>query len=149
MHSSKILIDINYINFAWGYQNRGVIIDNTGNVYRYIIQDRALPNDLETKIKNSKTINKVPTNMLQLIQSLSAQIRDVGEIPLKHVGFDGGATTYNLYLIDNKNNIKMTKLGQSGDWEGQNRDRPVSQLLSILDHYKSMIWSPTGLTNER
>lgn len=138
--TSKILIDINYVNFAWGYQNRGVIIDNSGNIYQYILNDQKIAHDLATKLKYSKKIDMVPNNLLQLIHKLATQVKETGKISLDHTAYDAGTTTYNLYIIDNKQSIQILKLGQIGDWSGQNRDQSVSQLLSILDHYKSLIW---------
>lgn len=141
MHGTgRIIFDINYTNFAWGYKNQGIIIDDQGIILKYTISTPLSPNDLTTKFRNSHIVDRIPRQLHQKLIQLAQQIRSINISSLTSIGADIGSTTGNIYMIDGSNNIvKTIKLYQRGDRGGNNDDPAAVEINSLLAPYDSLV----------
>jgi hypothetical protein len=123
----KVLFEMAYENYAWGYQKRGYFIDNKGKIKKYIV----LLNDnwrradsgyiskeyLDHNYQQAdSTIGKINKNELcryyQLIESASKEILSKNEDSM----IDAGSNAFLAYLWDNtKKKYKVVFLRKDGD----------------------------------
>jgi len=103
----KILFQYEYVNYAWGYQHKGFIIDNEGNVLTYEnpenwnFQDN---NHSISEIQVSENITKcrhsgkkIPVEELQKYTNYIKNIASSKITALKNVAADAGSNEYFCY----------------------------------------------------
>ena len=103
----KILFQFEYVNYAWGYQHTGFIIDNEGNVLTYEnpeswnFQDN---NHNISEIQVSENISKckssgkkIPQEELQKYSNYIKNIALTKVSALKNVAADAGSYEYFCY----------------------------------------------------
>lgn len=135
-----------YINFAWGYQDHGWLIDVLGNVrYFEYPEDFRSPDstgflsreDLEHNLTETDslitTIGQLELEAhVALIQGAAAG--EIGE--LQHRAYDAGTSTLACYLYDSgQDAYRYVFLGMSGDWEQFNQSEEAGDLVEWLRQY--------------
>jgi hypothetical protein len=123
-----VLFEYRYVNFAWGYQEHGWLIDSEGNRKLYNMpDDYRLPDSTgmisrEDLLHNfslaDSTLQSVEKND---IETYSALIPGASEGELsepRNIAADAGSSVLSCFLyVQDADAYKYVFLAQSGDWE--------------------------------
>ena len=133
-----------YINYAWGYQHAGWIIDNSGKVLGYNLPDAwTFPDsagfisetDLEMNLSQTDTVYNHQISTLELDQQINL-IPGAAKGKLsekKSIMADAGGWGYWCYIWDNeRDKYKKVLLDQKGDLEQTNLSAEAHILVSWL-----------------
>jgi hypothetical protein len=126
-----ILFQMDYINYTWGYQHNGFLIDNEGNVYTYDNPDdwNFPDNDFsmdETQVAEniSKCIKTNQKISKEELQKFSAYIKNIASSKIsgmKSVSSDAGSLEYICYLFsESTGRYKGTLIKMEGDFTCEN-----------------------------
>jgi hypothetical protein len=126
-----ILFQIEYINYAWGYQHNGIIIDNEGNVLTYKNpqnwnfpdKDFSLTeNQVRENLRNCENSNKrIPNDELQKYTNHIKNISSSKVTALKNIAADAGSLEYICYQYSEKTrNYKGYLIKKEGDFTCEN-----------------------------
>ena len=127
----KILFQYEYVNYAWGYQHSGFIIDNGGNVLTYEnpenwnfpdnnhnISDIQISENL-SKCKISG--KKIPPEELQKYTHYIKNIASSQITALKNVAADAGSYEYICYqYFESSENYRGYLIKMEGDFTCEN-----------------------------
>ncbi len=139
-----------YVNHAWGYQRRGVVLDAAGNIWRYNFNGapKAMgnpwqPNDManmseeELKLRYSGAMSSGPKVSAEEIAQhlpLIAEAAKAKPTEPKSVGADMGAhTLYCLSYNPATRTYAEVMLDQKGDWESTNPSPAAKTLAAWID----------------
>lgn len=137
-----------YANMAWGYQRRGVVLDTTGDIWKYDINpaanatpwspkdmSRLSEADLKMRYETAMTTGaKIPVEEIArnfaLIEEASNATptrpspvgADMGQNTLYCYTYDAATRTYGQVMLDNK-----------GDWDSTNPSEAAKKLRTWLD----------------
>lgn len=126
-----ILFQVDYINYAWGYQHTGFIIDNSGNILTYKNpQDWNFP-DKDLNISESqvlaniecctKTDKRVSSEELKKYAGYIKNISSSKITAMKNVAADAGSIEYICYQFSgNSGTYKGTLIKMEGDFTCEN-----------------------------
>ncbi|MBI1211245.1 MAG: hypothetical protein GC190_07270 [Alphaproteobacteria bacterium] len=139
-----------YVNFAWGYQRRGAVLDGDGHVWRYEFKGTpaSLPNAWQPKDPNALTETELGARYngaVDIGQRSSADdvaahmplIREAAGTPPTEghqVGADMGATV--LYCLARNvpgGTYRQVLIDQKGDIETTNPSAAAKQLATWLN----------------
>jgi hypothetical protein len=141
--NQKVLFQVDYINFAWGYQHSGFLIDSSGHVYCY-----QLPKDWNNCDSNRfLTVSEMDSN-LNWTDSICYTINK-HELDLKkqliieaskgtisepiHEMYDFGGIEYSGYLLNKKTQkYESILLKQTGDFQIDNSSHAAIDLYNWL-----------------
>ena len=126
-----ILFQMEYINYAWGYQHHGYFIDNEGNVLTYenpeewnfpgenqIISQNLL---FENLSKCTKYERIIPHDELEKVSKHIVNIAASKVTAQKNVGADMGSLTYNCFQFDEGSlTYKSYLIRMEGDYTCEN-----------------------------
>lgn len=145
--NQKVYFQYQYLNYAWSYQNKGWIIDSTGNVYTFdkpdnwnfvdstgIISEAHMNENLaKTTLATTKIDRTIVNEKIKLIDKAAA-----GELTKpKNEMADFGAITYASYIYDKeKKQYKEVLLNQYGDWSIENQSQEAKALFEWLKTIK-------------
>jgi hypothetical protein len=126
-----ILFQIEYINYAWGYQHNGIIIDNEGNVLIYKNpQNWNFPDkdfnltesQVRENLRNCEYSSKrIPNDELQKYANHIKNISSSKVTALKNVAADAGCLEYICYQFSEKTgNYKGYLIKKEGDFTCEN-----------------------------
>jgi hypothetical protein len=126
-----ILFQFEYVNYAWGYQHNGFIIDNEGNVLTYNNPEywNFPDNDLnlsenqvtENMRKCFQTEIKIPKEELQKYTNYIKNIGSSKVTAVKNVGADAGSTEFICYQFsENTGMYKGYLIKMEGDFTCEN-----------------------------
>lgn len=149
MPDQPILFQQSFINHAWGYQNRGWIIDGKGVMRAYRVTSggqwrqaaQAGPDsgcisrpDLESNVMVAeKVIYEVPPKELGAKTGLIAQAAKGAISERTRRAYDAGSVTFSAYHWDEaKGMYREILLNLSGDWRQENLDPAAVLLLDWL-----------------
>jgi len=148
-----ILFQFEYVNYAWGYQHHGFIIDNEGNVMTYsnpedwnfpendfTISESLVIENLSKCLQTSKKISK------EELQKFSYYIKNIASskvTALKNVAADAGSSEFICYQYsENTNTYKGFLIKMEGDFTCENLNfyskKTVSWMRDIGD---SILWN--------
>lgn len=127
----KILFQFEYVNYAWGYQHSGFIIDNVGNVLTYEnpenwnFQDN---NHNISEIQAYENLSKcrhsgirIPEEELHKYTSYIKNIASTKISAMKNVAADAGSYEYLCYQYsDNAETYKGYLIKMEGDFTCEN-----------------------------
>lgn len=127
----KILFQYEYVNYAWGYQHSGFIIDNEGNVLTYEnpenwnFQDNSL---ILSEMQVSENISKcrrsgkkIPQEELQKYTSYIKNISLSKITAMKNVAADAGSIEYFCYqYYEGNGTYKGCLIKMEGDFTCEN-----------------------------
>ena len=112
---------VDYSNFAWGYDNKGCLIDREGNVYAYSYGH-------SSDGKGIVNIGKVSASDFARADKL-AQDAQKGKFTQTTVGADGGTTVWTATTQFGQE----VKLKSQGDFGGSNSSPAAAELVSFID----------------
>lgn len=127
------LIDANYVNFAWSYQNNGILILSNGDIMKYKFKNKNLQYNLGDKLKNSDLVGHLPQQITDKLFDLLSQSRNSVMIDKGRIGFDGGHTSYTGYIF-NDHNIEKIELALTGDSIKYNPNPSAIELVKQINH---------------
>lgn len=127
----KILFQQEYINYAWGYQHRGFIIDSYGNVLTFDNPDKWIFPDKDNKLTAKQvsenisscrlTGKKISKNELQKYINYIDNISSSKITSPRHVGADMGSLVYYCYQFSENSSVyKASIIKMEGDFECEN-----------------------------
>lgn len=150
----QVLFQIEYVNYAWGYQHSGIIIDSTGNVgyfkfpenwnspdkLGYITESEMNENLRQLRDINYSVRRDTLLNYFSMVETASK-----GELtdPYNRM-FDAGTTVYSGYLYyPTIKKYKQVLIKQWGDWSIDNQSPEAGEIFRWLryvynDVYESM-----------
>ena len=129
--NQAVLFQVEYVNYALGYQHNGFIIDNKGNVLTYSnpenwnFPDKGLTiSESQVKENMGKCFNsgkKVPAEELRKYAGYIRNISSSKVTALKNVAADEGSTQYICYKFSDKSGMYMGCLiKMEGDFTCEN-----------------------------
>jgi len=141
--SQPVYFEYNYINFAWGYQHHGWLIDGNGFVRYFESPDSFRTadssgyitlEDLEFNLgQTDSIIDQVDRKELEeYVDCISgAASGEIGE--LKNIAADAGTSVLTCYRYDgSRDRYQQVFLAQSGDWEQFNLSAEAEKLVTWL-----------------
>ncbi|MCU0409100.1 MAG: hypothetical protein MUD02_09155 [Bacteroidales bacterium] len=141
--SQAILFQYDYINYAWGYQHKGFLIDNTGNIYTYDNpgdwkfpgNNRELSeSDLASNLSGC-TLSELKISQLEL-QKYSSYIKNISQSEVsaaKNTGADGGTAEYLCYRYSETSGIyKGILVKMEGDFTAENLNLHAKKVTQWL-----------------
>lgn len=93
------MIDVNYINFSWGYVNKGTLILPNGNILTYNLE-RAIENTIENKLSQSVIVGSITEDAINVIYKLIGESVDGELVDEGSVRYDSGGKSYKVYLYN-------------------------------------------------
>ncbi len=137
-----------YVNHAWGYQRRGMVLDVSGNIWKYEVAGagarpwdvtdvtRLTEADLKMRYEGAMVVSgkKVPQPEVDKVRPLigdaaeatptqpSPHGADMGQTLTYCYTYDAGSRTYSQVMLDNK-----------GDWDSTNPSQAAKNLRSWLN----------------
>lgn len=147
-YSAKtIILEAEYINFAWGYQHSSIIIDSNGFIHKYgntnpDNHDWKPTDNLgyisEVDLQNNLNLCSVLVNTLNLDTirqciSLIPQVTTNDLTSKENVGADGGSTLFYCYVWNaDKQKYKRQFLAECGDNRQLNNDASAQSILHLI-----------------
>ena len=126
-----ILFQVDYVNYAWGYQHNGILIDNLGNVLSYKnpqywnFQDEQL-NITDTQVRDnmSNCLNsgkRIPADELKKYSGYIKNISSSKVTAPKNVAADAGTMEFICYQYsEHSGTYKGTLIKKEGDFKCEN-----------------------------
>jgi hypothetical protein len=145
-----ILFQQEYINYAWGYQHNGFIIDINGNVLTFNKPDKWNFPDKDGKLTDQQINENITSCTLTGIKisqtELHKYINYIDNISSskitaqKNVGADMGSLIYYCYQFsENSSTYKATKIKMEGDYECENLNFYSKKVVGWMNDIKTSI----------
>lgn len=126
----QLMFQLDYVNYAWGYQHNGFMIDGEGNIYTYenpekwnfpdatlVLTGDQISENMQFSIKSGK---KIPLEELAKYSSYIENI-SLGKISgLKNTGNDAGTIQFICYKMSGDGRYKGTLIRMEGDFTCEN-----------------------------
>ena len=139
-----------YVNHAWVYQRRGVVLDTAGNLWRYDFKgsptalvnpwgpkDMSNMSEEELKLRYNGAMTtgaKVPTEEIARHFPLIEEASNATPTQPKSVGADMGQNTLYCYTYDAaQRTYAQVMLDNKGDWDSTNPSPAAKTLAAWLD----------------
>lgn len=127
----QILFQVDYINYAWGYQHNGFIIDINGNVLSYSNPESWNFHDDEMNLTEDQVTENIsrcsPTGITipkADLDKYSGYIRNIASSKVtapRNVAADAGTTQYICYQFDEySSGYKGSLIKTEGDFSSEN-----------------------------
>lgn len=140
--AQEVFFEVNYINFAWGKQVGGFLIDNTGAVKKitdpkYLAEEnKGQLTESQVKEKLALAVEKkkeISRSELAKYTSLITSISTEKYSKRNQVGADMGSYTYTAYIYNSDEKVyKAIKLAEEGDWATENLDNNAKLITNWL-----------------
>lgn len=132
-----------YINYAWGYQHSGWIIDSTGIVKGFNLPEFWNYTDASGYISKSELeenliycttmIDEVSEKTLNKYNNLIDAASKGSLSEIKNIGQDGGGLEYCCYLFDSNLNLyKKVTIDVQGDQSYYNKSHAAKDILKWM-----------------
>jgi hypothetical protein len=140
-----VYFQYSYVNYAWGYQHSGWLIDNKGNVNYY-----NLPNNWRYEDSDGISYDDLIYNLSQAdsviakidLQVLNEKIKLIHEAiggtvsPRVNTAYDAGGSTLSAFYYDNiTKKYRSVILAESGDFSSYNKSAAAIQLTNWLKQF--------------
>lgn len=142
LKSQIAYFEINYENYAWGYDFDGLFIDSEGRVLTYNNPENPWSlYELEEQVSESDLLdNMAQATYSELTISAEALEDAIEEIPSldtnfskeKNVGADIGRITVWAYRIEDNGNYQRIMLKLCGDFTQKNKHKTAKKLVRWL-----------------
>ncbi len=147
--NQEILFQVEYVNYAWGHQHHCILIDSSGNVWRYNLLENwhfvnlygyISDNDMKENLQKSEltSIKIEKDTLLKYLNKLVIASHGKLTEP-KHEGNDMGVVTYSGFFYDfNKKRYKEVLINQFGDISIENESKAASEILNWLKNINKL-----------
>jgi hypothetical protein len=126
-----ILFQVDYVNYAWGYQHTGFIIDNTGNILTYKNPENWNFPDKDLNLSESQVLSnltsctrtgkKISPGELKKNAGYIKNISSSKVTAMKNVAADAGSIEYLCFQFSEKSGTyKGTLIKMEGDFTCEN-----------------------------
>ena len=140
-----------YVNHAWGYQRRGVVLDTAGNIWKYDFKgspaalvnpwspkdvSRMSEEELKLRYNGAMVVTgkKVPLAEIQKNMPLIGDAAEATPPQPTQRGADMGQTLTYCYTYDaNTRTYSQVMLDNKGDWDSTNPSQAATNLRSWLN----------------
>ncbi len=143
-----ILFQVDYMNYAWGYQHNGFIIDNEGNILTYKNPQNWNYPDNEFNLSESQvranigsclnTGKRIPSEELKKYANYIKNISSSKVTALKNVAADAGSLEYICYRFsEDSGTYKGCLIKMEGDFTCENLNfysKKVSTWLKNINY---------------
>jgi hypothetical protein len=147
VHNQEIFFQSDYINYAWGYQHSGWMIDSSGNVRGYNLPKDwtfADSNGIIDEIDMKKNIEQLDTLFSRIDKSILRKyiekICDASKGDLtvpKSVMADAGSTIYSAFIFDQASKkYQQVILKQTGDLFIDNKSPEANEIYNWMINLK-------------
>lgn len=113
---------IDYTNHAWGYDNKGCLVDSEGNVYKYAYGH-------SSDGKGLVAAGKMSDADLKFALELTDKIASSGSFTQRNAAFDAGSTTWEATGQFGQH----VTLKRTGDFEGKHSSELTDTLVTLLN----------------
>ncbi len=139
----SVLFEVEYLNYAWSYQQSGLYVDIAGNVYGYLRRkdqywdgnDKTLFSyeELLNKFSVGKTLMKT-IDAATLQQKIALGRQDIGQLTEpKYRCADAGTVSFWVYRVDTESGkYARTLLTRAGDVMQKNQTESGTALVNWL-----------------
>lgn len=138
----EIFFEVNYVNYAWGFQNDGFLIDKTGRVrtfdkpkdWKFAGSRPLTAVEMDERLAKT-TVSKytVPANELARYIKKMKRVSDKDFTKPSNRGADMGASAYYVYRYDSGSKTYHAVLLQSvGDNDVYNKDSDAKEIAEWL-----------------
>jgi hypothetical protein len=132
----EVLFEVYSLNFAWGKQHRGFIIDKKGSIKVF---ENPVKWNFPTVDKELSSEEMAENLTISTLSSISIPVQEVQEYASKKLskrvseGADGGATIVLMYRYNPISKIyQQVILSETGDWNAENSDKHAKQIKEWL-----------------
>jgi hypothetical protein len=150
--SQAILFQYDYVNYAWGYQHRGFIIDKDGNVFTYNNpEDWKFPGNKRELSESDLAVNLSGCTLSSLkisreeLQKYSSYIKNISQSEVsapKNTGADRGTAEYLCYRYSETSGIyKGILVKMEGDFTSENLNLHAKKLAQWLKEVSARLES--------
>lgn len=141
--NQKILFQVEYTNYAWGYSHNGFLIDSSGTItlFKYPqswhnadLKGYISESDMEENIKQLDTISYTidKSEVLKYFSLLEGILKGELSKPYNRM-FDAGETDYSGFLYDQeKKQYKQVLIKRDGDWSIDNNSPDAEAVFHWL-----------------
>ncbi|HUP89408.1 MAG TPA: hypothetical protein VM100_08660 [Longimicrobiales bacterium] len=119
--TSKILLEVEYENYAWGHEHFGYTINGLGEIYAY---------------PQGNLVKSVPTSDFGSIASKIANSAGGKLSEVKSQCADAGALTYWGYLYAGNGSYQRVMLRTEGDHAQQNTSQAAQDVIAYIRSLK-------------
>jgi hypothetical protein len=146
-----ILFQVEYVNYAWGYQHNGFLIDSSGIVWAFKKPSNWRYMDSTGYISESAMQDNIKhLDTLHYMINKSEMLENFGKIPEISKGvlskpynamFDAGVTDYIGFLYEPENHrYKKVLIKRSGDWTIDNNSHESEAVFNwLLKRYLDLL----------
>jgi len=144
-NGSSIIFEVEYVNYAWGINYQGVMIDKDGKEYSYNPAKDSTPylyhsdglyteRELQSKYGHAKTyIKTIHSDSLNWSHNLANQVTTSAYSDTTQEGADMGELTYSVYLFRPQvNQYQQIILKVEGDYAFYNKSQRAITLAAWL-----------------
>lgn len=136
---SEIALICNYTNWAWGYQNDGMVIDLDGYIYKFDLTDtdtvagEDFVKVLEYRYRNgelgdpSEKLDLKIVDKIRQVPEIADMVSEDAKIKEKHQAYDAGQKT--LYALNSDH--ELIEIQSDGDYKRTNTD-PNAKLIAEI-----------------
>jgi hypothetical protein len=146
----KVLFHYEYVNYAWGYQHSGFIIDNEGNVLIYenpenwnFLDDNHSISEAQIAENISKcriSGKKIPQEDLQKYTNYIKNIASSQVTALKNVAADAGSHEYFCYQYsESSQTYKCYLIKMEGDFTCENLNFYTKKIVTWMKEINSSL----------
>lgn len=148
----QLLFQMDYVNYAWGYQHYGYIIDGEGNILTYDNPEKWNFPDVNYMLPESQVADnlskcrrsgeKVPLDELTRFAGYIDNISSSKISAPKNTGADAGSTQYICYRYSGTaNSYKGSLLKMEGDFTCENLNFYSKKVVSWMKNLGASIHS--------
>ena len=138
-----VLFKVEYMNFAWGYDHEGYIIDKTGSVRSFDRDDEwNFPDDngyisiseLTENVDQLPEVSQtVDSDLLLKYFNKMHRVDPEALTDRENVSVDAGSTRYSGFILESKQDTcREVVLKVVGDWSYENTSREAKQIYKWL-----------------
>jgi hypothetical protein len=137
LRNQKIVFEAEYVNYAWGYQHKGIVVDNQGNVYEYDRKGTRWMHDEKEPLREQDLLNKyINTKPLRTLDAATLRDKFALALAIKNDVSDmksrcADAGTWTLWAYQQTNGVyAATLLFRAGDIAQENRSASARELTA-------------------
>lgn len=142
-----VYFQFEYLNYAWGYQHYGLIIDQQGNIYDYnkpdnwnFPEDNQISlNDFKDNLTNAQVrLTQIPESELTQMVILAHAAKNGELTEVKYVMADAGEDTYSVYMATNgEQTLTKYLLQMRGDLYQKNTSAAADTITNWLIEFRN------------
>lgn len=140
--SPGILCERSYVNYAWGFQHHGVVVDEEGHLYGYVRHapwqpresDAPTQAELEDKYSQRELLRTLPAEEVRTKLGLVEPASRGAVSAPRDTARDMGSRVCRCYMpVSDAGTYSEIKLSVTGDWSYRNVSTSAQELTEWLE----------------